>query len=155
MSKAKIAASLLALSAAGLLAIVGHEDIQPVAYRDAVGIPTICAGHTKGVRIGQRATINGCMVMLIEDTGVAGKAVARCTRAPVTQGQYDALVSLTFNIGGRAYCGSTLARRLNAGDCRGAAREFERWNKAGGRVLRGLVNRRADERALFEKDCQP
>lgn len=154
MNKAKFAATLLALSAAGLLAIVGHEDIKPVAYRDAVGIPTICAGHIQSVRIGQRETMNGCLVMLVEDASEAGQAVARCTTAPVTQGQYDALVSFTFNVGGAAYCGSTLVRRLNAGDCHGAAREFDRWNKAGGQVLPGLVKRRSDERSRFERDCE-
>jgi len=150
----KVIASVLALSSAGLVAITTYEGIEPVAYRDAVGIPTICAGHTKGVKIGQKETIAGCLVMLHEDATEAGKGVASCTTARVTQAQYDALVSLAFNIGTGAYCKSTLVRKLNARDCLGAADEFMRWNKAGGRVLPGLTYRRQKERAGFLTGCE-
>ncbi len=68
---------------------------------------------------------------------------------PVTQQQFDAMVSLAFNVGAHAFSKSTLVRKLNAGDVRGAADEFLRWNKAGGQVLDGLVRRRRAERDLF------
>lgn len=152
--KNKFIAATLALSLAGLLSITAFEGMRTVAYRDPVGIPTICAGHTKGVRIGQVKTETECQALLREDASEAGSWVGKCTTALVTQAQYDALVSLTFNIGGPAYCRSTLARKLNAGDCQGAADEFPRWVRAKGKVLPGLVKRRAEERARFLTGCE-
>lgn len=148
------AAGALALSAAGAAMISGFEGTSLSAYLDPVGIPTICTGSTEGVRLGQRATFEECNARLKRDTGAAGQDVARCTRVAVTQTQYDALVSLVFNIGGAAYCGSTLARKLNAGDCWGAGYEFSRWTYSAGRRLPGLINRRAAERAAFETGCE-
>ena len=69
--------------------------------------------------------------------------------APTTQGQFDALVSFAYNVGSRALSTSTLLKKLNAGDIKGAADEFLRWNKSGGKVMPGLTNRRKAERALF------
>jgi len=90
---------------------------------------------------------------LLVSVGQAEKAVARCTTLPITPAQFDALVSLTYNIGVGAYCESTLVRRLNAGDCLGAASEFDRWVRVQGRVVPGLVTRRADERRRFQAGC--
>jgi len=78
-------------------------------------------------------------------------SVQGMARVPLTQGQADALTMLAFNIGETALRGSTLLAMLNAGDHAGAAKEFDRWNKAKGRVLKGLVKRRALERRMFEK----
>lgn len=147
------AASAFVVSAGGLALITNHEGRALDTYLDPVGIPTNCVGHTRTARIGQTKTAHECEVLLREDTGIAGRAVARCTRVPVTQEQYDVLVSFVFNVGEGNYCGSTLARKLNAGDCWGAAREFSRWVYAKGRKLRGLVTRRAEERHLFETGC--
>lgn len=133
--------------------IMNHEGIRQTAYLDAVDVPTICAGHTKKVKLGQTATLDQCQQFIKEDTGEAGKAIARCTTALITQDQYDMLVDFAFNVGGEAYCNSTLVRKLNSGNCVGAANEFSRWNKAGGRVLKGLTKRRADERIKFISDC--
>lgn len=143
----------LSLSVAGVGFLQKWEDTRPVAYLDIVGVPTICTGSTKGVRIGQVATPDECAARLIEDSTYAGKALARCVTAPVTQRQYDALVSLGFNIGGGAICASTLVRKLNQGDCRGSAEQFLRWDYAGGQKVRGLTNRRKAERELFIGDC--
>lgn len=156
MNKGGIAAlaSTLALSAAGFVFLADQEDIRLQAYPDAVGIPTICMGHTDGVKLGQRASFRECNRNLLEDAGVAGQAVARCTHVAITQEQYDALVSFALNTGGAAYCGSTLAKRLNAGDCWGAGAEFSRWVYAGGKRLPGLAARRAAERQKFETGCQ-
>lgn len=143
----------LALSAAGLVGIAAFETFRPVAYDDGVGVQTIGYGTTKGVKKGDRITPERAMAVLYADASEYGRAIARCTTAEVTQGQYDALVSFTYNVGPTAYCRSLLAQKLNAGDCHGAAAEFPRWNKAGGRVLRGLVKRRAGERAMFEEGC--
>lgn len=64
---------------------------------------------------------------------------------PLTQGEFDAYVSLTYNIGAGAFCKSTLVKRLNAGDYAGACAEIKRWDKMGGKVLRGLTARRERE----------
>lgn len=84
----------------------------------------------------------------------AGAAIARCTHVALTQAQYDAPVSFAFNVGGSAYCSSTLVRKLNAGDCWGAASEFRRGVHVKGRKLRGLERRRAEERTAFETGCE-
>lgn len=150
----KALAVFLSISAAGLTFIQQEEGIVPVAYRDAVGIPTICTGSTKNVFIGHVATPLECAQRLQEDTTYAGKAVARLVSVPLSQGQYDALVSFTFNCGPTNLAGSTLLRRLNAGQCREAAAEFLRWDRAKGKRLRGLTERRKREAALFVKDCE-
>lgn len=150
---AKKAIAGLLLSLAGVAFIQTWEGTENTAYVDPVGIPTICTGSTRAVRIGQVATDDECRTRLILDTTYAGDALKRCVTAPVTQGQYDALVSLSFNIGGGAICRSTLVRKLNQGDCRGAGAEFLRWDWAGGSRLRGLTNRRKAESAAFLKDC--
>lgn len=146
-------AALFAVGSSALLLISQWEGRALTAYDDGVGVQTVCHGHTRGVTRGMRATPGQCEAWLREDASYAGQAVGRCTTEPITQAQYDALVSLAFNIGGHAYCTSTLVKKLNAGDCLGAADQFPRWNKAGGQVLRGLVKRRADERARFVADC--
>jgi len=153
MTRGKTLAAAFVVSAVGLGFIAAHEGTLLTAYLDPVGIPTICTGHTAGVQLGQRASFEQCNRLLVLDAGVAGKAVARCTHVAITQAQYDALVSFAFNVGGDAYCASTLARRLNAGDCWGAAAQFDRWVYAKGRRLPGLVKRRAEERRMFEPGC--
>lgn len=75
--------------------------------------------------------------------------VSRLVKVALTQGQFDALVSFTYNLGARSLSTSTLLRKLNAGDYAGAADEFLRWNKADGKVLNGLTRRREAERSLF------
>lgn len=73
----------------------------------------------------------------------------RNVKVPLSQGQFDALTSFTFNLGAGALASSTLLKKLNAGDCAGAQKEFGRWVHAGGEVLQGLVRRRAAEAKLF------
>ena len=87
--------------------------------------------------------------MLTDDLLATEDAVKRLVNVPLTQGQFDALVSLTFNIGVAQFQKSTLLRKLNAGDLAGAAEEFLRWNKAGGKVAEGLVRRRVAEKGRF------
>lgn len=160
--KAAAAALLAAVVAAGAFGdgiksfVSGMEGVETVAYADpgprGWTLPTICVGHTgPDVRIGQRATMQECMRWLDKDLLKSGESVAHCVTAPITPGQFDALVSFEFNTG--SLCKSTLVRKLNAGDCRGASAEFSRWVTASGRVLPGLVRRRAAEREMFEKDC--
>ena len=95
----------------------------------------------------------GCRLTAYPDpgTGDAPWTIGYGWTHPVelTQGQFDALVSFAYNVGSRALSTSTLLKKLNAGDIKGAADEFLRWNKSGGKVMPGLTNRRKAERALF------
>ena len=137
----------------GLQTIKEHEGVRTSAYLDAVQVPTICYGSTRGVYLGQRATLAQCEHLLMQDATYAGIGVAKHVRVKLTQEQYDALVSFVFNLGETQFRKSTLLRKLNAGDCYGAAREFDRWVFAKGKRLRGLVTRRAAERKSFEGGC--
>lgn len=151
------AAMALTVSVAGVLGVQHYEGTVPRVYLDPVGIPTVCTGHTRTLTradVGKQATPELCQWLLKQDLKEAERGVKKHVKVPVTQGQYDALVSFTFNVGTGALAESTLLRKLHAGDCMGAAAEFSRWVKAKGRVLNGLVARRAWERALFEAGCE-
>lgn len=146
-------ASALLPSPQGLETIKRHEGLSQVAYYDAVKVPTICYGSTGKVFIGQWATMKECDERLMEDATYAGRAVAKYVHVRLTQGQYDALVSFVYNVGGTAFRKSTMLKRINAGECEAAGREFNRWVYAKGKRLRGLVQRRADERSEWDKGC--
>lgn len=153
-TKVRLLVGALVLSGAGVASIQKHEGTLTRAYRDPVGIPTVCTGHTgPEVRVGADYTKEQCAELLRADTLVAQQAVKSLVKVPVTQGQYDVLVSFTFNVGRGNLAGSTLLRKLNAGDCIGAANEFSKWTYARGKQLPGLVIRRADDKANFVVDC--
>jgi len=137
------------ISQAGINAIKDYEGVRLKAYDDGVGVWTIGVGHTKGVQRGDEITMAQADEFLRADLAEAEKAVNTRVIVPLTQGQFDALVSFVFNLGAGAFMASTLLKKLNAGDYDGAADEFLRWNKAGGRALPGLVKRRISERIMF------
>jgi lysozyme len=141
-------------SDSGLEFIRHHEGLETRAYPDpgsADGHPwTIGVGHTRGVKKGDTCTVEQAMVWLREDVRDAEAAVLRLVKVPLSQDQFDALVSFVFNVGAGALEKSTLLRMLNSGDYFGAAVQFERWNKNDGRVMAGLTRRRKEERDLFE-----
>jgi lysozyme len=128
--------------------VSGFEGLRTVAYADPIGIPTICFGETKGVRLGDRASIDECRGMLASSLEIANRGVDACVRTYLPDTRRAALVSFTYNIGGQAFCSSTLVRKLNAGDTVGACNELSRWTRAKGIELPGLVKRRAAERAM-------
>lgn len=160
--KAKLPAKTLAgvIGAAAALIVVPFVDgwesggkPRLVAYQDIVGVWTICGGETLDVRPGMTETLAGCKAR--EEAALIRHAepVLACT--PVLRGhpnQLSASVSLAYNIGTRGYCGSTVARRFNVGNWRGACDAFLMWNKAGGKVVRGLDRRRRAERDLCLKE---
>jgi len=145
--KVAVAATTAALSLAGGL-IAHFEGTRTEAYRDPVGIPTICTGHTDGVVMGQVRTLAECDAMLRDDVETAMASVLALTRVPLNQNELAAYTSFVFNLGHGNFARSTLLKKLNAGDREGACNELPRWNKAQGRVLPGLVKRRAAERDL-------
>lgn len=139
-----------ALMAAAVALVGTWEGLRTVAYRDVVGIPTVCFGETRGVKMGDRYTVDECKAMLGDGLVEFEAGMRKCLAAPdkVPAKSYVAFLSLSYNIGTRAFCGSTVARRANAGDIRGACNAIPMWNKAGGRVVQGLVNRRKDEQRI-------
>lgn len=140
------------LAAAGLALavplIVYFEGTKTAAYLDPVAIPTICRGHTGGVKLGQTATMDECDDMTVKDLLKANQAINSCILVPLNEHQRSAFASFAFNAGGGAFCGSTMARKINAGDYTGACNELPRWIYAQGTVLPGLVKRRAAEQSL-------
>ncbi|WP_407214072.1 lysozyme [Enterobacter hormaechei] len=138
----------------GIALIKQFEGCKLTAYQDSVGVWTIGYGWTKpvdGKPIRAGMTIKQETAERLLKTGLVSyeNDVSRLVKVDLTQGQFDALVSFTYNLGARSLSTSTLLRKLNAGDYAGAADEFLRWNKAGGKVLNGLTRRREAERALF------
>lgn len=136
------------LSAEGRAFIKRHEGCRLDAYLCAAGVPTIGYGHTEGVKLGQKITQHQADVLFDFDVEHFEDGV---TAFPVllTQGQFDALVSLAFNVGLERVAQSTLLHKLRAGDVAGAASEFMKWRLAAGKVVPGLIKRRADEKAVF------
>lgn len=133
----------------GLALIRQFEGLRLSAYQDSVGVWTIGYGTTRGVKPGQVITKSEADALLRADVQRFEVEVSRLVNVPVSQNQWDALISFTYNLGAANLESSTLLRLLNAGDYAGAAEQFPRWNKAGGKALKGLVSRRAAERALF------
>ena len=133
----------------GLALIKEFEGYRATAYRDPVGIWTIGYGRTRHVREGQEVTPLQANEYLREDVADAERDVARLVRVPLTQNEFDALVSWTFNLGGRALSASTLLRRLNFGKHDQVPEQMLRWVYAGGEKLAGLERRRAAEAAMW------
>jgi lysozyme len=141
-------------SAQGRALIRNAEGCQLQAYRCPAGIPTIGVGHTKGVRMGDKCTLQQADIWLTQDLEDAEAAVSDLVKVPLTQGQFDALVSFVFNLGEPSFKDSTLLKHLNAGNYKAAAAQFKLWVHSNGVVLPGLVKRRAAETDLFLKDTK-
>jgi len=133
--------------------IAKWEGLRLEAYQDIVGVWTVCYGETKGVRPGDRYTKAQCEAMLAREVreyreGLHRYFTAETKAQRLTPHRDAAYTSLAYNAGVRAIGKSTATRRINAGNIAGGCKALSWWNKAGGRVIRGLVNRRAEEVAL-------
>ena len=148
INKQRSAITALVISATTLVGIAVNEGYQTQAYHDAVGIPTIGFGETKDVKMGQTTDPVRALVQLQKSASEHAKVIATCVSVPLNQGEYDAYVSFSYNIGAGAFCKSTLVKKLNAQDYDGACKELLRWNRAGGTVLPGLTKRREQEYRL-------
>ena len=141
---------VMRLSADGFKLLRYYEGLELEAYCDVVGKLTVGYGDTQDVWPGLVITEADAEVRLRNrlsrdfEPGV----MAALTRKP-SQCEFDACVSLAYNVGVSAFTKSTLVRKFNAGDVQGAADQFPRWSNAGGKSLKGLRRRRAAERALF------
>lgn len=137
------------VSQKGINLIKRFEGLRLEAYRCAAGVVTIGYGHTGTAKMGQKITEKQAEDLLRDDLRHFEEGVSTRVHVDVTQGQYDALISFAYNVGLSAFARSTLAAKLNEGDYQGAEAEFQKWNKAGGRILAGLIRRREAERAMF------
>jgi lysozyme len=150
LNKRLVAASFTATLCVASAVVMHFEGVRATTYLDPVGIPTICYGHTATAVMGQVKTANECQQLLNADLTVAINAVDSLVKVPLTVERRAAMVSFVYNVGQGKLAGSTLLRKLNDGDVAGACAEFDRWVYAGGVKLKGLVARRAEERALCE-----
>lgn len=137
----------------GLALIKNFEGLRLDAYICPAGVPTIGYGTTKvngqAVKVPSTITESQANDYLKSDVKTFEQAVNSAVTVPVTQNQFDALVSFTYNLGPGNLRSSTLLKKLNAKDYAGAADEFPKWNKSGGKELAGLTRRRNAERDLF------
>ena len=140
-------------SPGGLALTESFEGYSDVAYPDSVSGAepwTIGYGHTVGVLAGDTCTKDQAQAWLLSDVQAVCDAINRdCTWQNLTQDEFDALVDFGFNLGVHALEGSTLWRLLMAGEVDAASQEFDKWDMASGHVVKGLLNRRNAEEALF------
>ena len=132
-----------------------HEGFVRKPYQDPIGLWTVGVGHLIGdgkklpKEWNKEFTDEEVDNILCEDLERFEIGIQRLTKVSLTQSQFDALVSFSFNVGLGNFQSSTLRSKLNRGDYEGASNEFPKWRKAGGKILKGLVRRRADEKNLF------
>ena len=144
----------MSVSNKGVDLICEFEGKRLVAYDDGVGVWTIGFGTTvypNGVKVkkGDICTEAQAKEFMKHDLIQFKHTVNESVKVPLNQNQFDALVSLAYNIGSSAFKSSTLVKKLNTGDYQGAADQFDVWINAGGKRMQGLVNRRDREKLLF------
>ena len=138
------------ISKEGIALIKKFEGCKLESYLCAANVPTIGYGSTKGIEMGMTISQERAEELLLEDLEVYEDAVEKSVTVPLSQHQFDALVSWTFNLGGANLNASTMLKVLNRGAYEDVPYQMKRWNKAGGKVLEGLVRRREAEALLFE-----
>ncbi|WP_273782995.1 lysozyme [Bartonella sp. ML69XJBT] len=144
------------ISKEGLELIKQWEGLRLEAYKDTACVWTIGYGHTSRagkplVHKGMRLTKEQAEEILCEDLKQFEKAVEQSVTVSLTDSQFAALVSFCYNVGTKAFCQSTLLKKLNQGDYESVPVELQKWNKVGGKCLKGLSNRRAAEAGLWAK----
>lgn len=136
---------LVSVSAVAVAAICGFEGYREYAYKDVAGVPTIGYGTTKGVKMGDKTTRQEAKAFLVRDASGMAKQIQSLIKVPLYQHEWDAYLSFTYNVGIGNFRSSTLLKKLNQGDYAGACSQLKRWVYAGGRKVKGLVNRREAE----------
>jgi hypothetical protein len=143
----------MSLGQNGLDLIKNFEGLRLEAYQDSIGIWSIGVGSIRingqPVQQGMVITEDQANQLLTEELNHFVEIINQVVQVDLTQNQFDALVSFTYNLGDGNLRKSTLLRKLNAGDYQGAADEFPKWDRAGGQVIAGLLRRRNAERDLF------
>ncbi|WP_345116987.1 lysozyme [Bartonella jaculi] len=144
------------ISSEGLALIKQWEGLRLNAYKDAIGVWTIGYGHTgavgkNSVHKGMKITEQQAEELLYQDLRQYENAVEQAVQVSLSPWQFAALVSFCYNVGTAAFCNSTLLKKLNKGDYEAVPAELQKWTKAGGKRLQGLVHRRAAEAGLWAK----
>ncbi len=138
------------ISEYGLNLIKHFEGLELEAYQCAAGVWTIGYGHTKDVQPGDQWSESHADHMLEVEMEEYENYVNTAVTVPLSQNQFDALVSWVYNLGNGNLTSSTMLKVLNSGDYAGVPAQIKRWNKAGGKVLEGLTRRRQAEADMFE-----
>lgn len=145
-------AALFVACAVAAPALILSEGWRLSTYADPIGIATACGGVTgPGVVNGKTYTENECLGLTAQAALKIAVAIAPCAPETISTDTRAAFIQLAYNIGPAAFCKSTVSRKALAGDLKGACAGLSAWVYAGGKVLPGLVRRRAEERALCEK----
>jgi len=139
----------MALNVAGLDLLTRYEDFRPKPYDDGTGTLTIGYGHTRSAVMPALITEEEARELLRQDLEYFSAVLYRNVLVPLNENQFSALVSFVYNVGEGNFRNSTLLKKLNNQNFKAASAEFEKWTKADGRVLTGLIRRRAAEQQLF------
>lgn len=147
MNRPRTVVAGLTLSAAALVFIALDEGYRNRAYIPVPGdVPTIGFGTTGGVKMGDTIEPPQALSRKLADIQKFEGALKQCVKVPLHQHEYDAYLGFSYNVGSKAFCGSTLVKKLNSGDYNGACNELMRWTKVGNQEIRGLVLRRERDR---------
>lgn len=140
--------------AAAAISVAAYEGLYTSPYLDIVGVRTVCYGQTAGdgVDLHRSYTPTECRKMLASSLVLYDKQITACLHHEIPDSMHIAFISASYNIGVFAFCHSSMARKVNDGDLRGACDALLMWDRAGGREIRGLHNRRVSERAICLKD---
>lgn len=149
----KSGAATAGLAALAVTTIGAYEGLRLSAYKDVIGVATICYGETKGVRMGMRMSKAECDAKFLDRLDEFGGTIEKCVPMLKTASKelYVSQLSLSYNIGTGGYCKSSVARLLNAGQTRAACDFMLKYNRAGGVVWSGLTKRRQQERSMCLK----
>lgn len=128
--------------------VANEEGFRTEAYLDQAGIPTICYGETENVNLGEKKTKQECDAIFRVRLGYFAYRVDMMVEPEMAVGTHAAFTSLAYNIGLGSFQKSTLLKKANNGDMRGACEQLLRWNKINGTASKGLTNRRSKEREL-------
>jgi lysozyme len=139
------------ISNIGIDLIKQFEGCETKAYKCPAGVWTIGYGHIKGVQEGDVITETQAHEMLVEELKEYENYILNAVEVDLNQNQFDAMVSWVYNLGPTNLKSSTLLKELNSKNYNAAAQEITKWNKAGGKVLTGLVRRREAEASLFNE----
>ena len=138
------------ISKEGIALIKRFEGCELKAYQDSVGVWTIGYGHTKDVKKGNEINQDHAEFMLTEELPEYEGYINDMVKVPLEQNQFDALCSWVYNLGPTNLQDSTMLKVLNEKKYEEVPQQIKRWNKAGGKVLDGLIRRREAEALLFQ-----
>ncbi|QLR45548.1 lysozyme [Enterobacter sp. RHBSTW-00994] len=149
---AAVPAGAIAIAAALITGPTGNDGLEGVRYdpyQDVVGVWTVCYGHTgKDIMLGKTYTETECRALLNKDLNIVARQINLYINNPIPETMRGALYSFAYNVGPGRFQSSTLLRKINLGDTKGACEQLRRWTYAGGKQWKGLVTRREIEREV-------